>query len=488
MILSPLQLSFHYFYRFKFLLMKKIALHWQILIALIFAILYGIIFNTNYVVTRELSHKLTESGQEVELQQKLQQIEGKVYKTKTALREDLQKIGVSDANKVQTIVAESYSNKPIDWISWLGTVFLRALKMLIIPLVLSSLISGVANLGGGDNLGRLGLKTISYYIFTSLIAIITGLFFVNLIKPGVGANTQFEESVSGLAEKADSIGQTLMEIVPTNIFQEMVNANMLPIIFFSILIGYFINKIGDKQRIILTDFFNSFFDLMMKVTMWVIRFTPIGIFGIVAKVVADQDDLLGLVSSMGLYMGTVLIGLFVHAFVTLPLLLKFLGKASAKKHYSSITTPLLTAFSTSSSGATLPLTMNAVEKKCGVSNRISSFTLPLGATINMDGTALYEFVAAMFIAQAYGFEMTFIQQIIMVATALLASIGAAAIPMAGLVMLTVVLSSVGLPLEGIGLILAVDRILDMFRTTVNVLSDTCGAVIIAKSEGEVLKV
>ena len=227
---------------------------------------------------------------------------------------------------------------------------------------------------------------------------------------------------------------------------------------------------------------------MMKITLFVIKFTPFGIFGIVAKTIADQDDLTGLVTSMGLYMLTVILALSIHSMITLPALLKFVGKANPIKHLKNMSAPLLTAFSTSSSGATLPLTMQAVEEESGVSNKISSFTLPLGATVNMDGTALYECIAAIFIAQAYGVDLTFIQQIIIVITALLASIGAAAIPMAGLVMITVILTAVGLPLEGVGLILAVDRILDMFRTATNVWSDSCGAVIIAKSEGETLKV
>jgi Na+/H+-dicarboxylate symporter len=263
---------------------------------------------------------------------------------------------------------------------------------------------------------------------------------------------------------------------------------MLAIIFFAILFGFFIMKIDEKPRQVLIDFFNAFFEVMMKIVMFVILFTPLGIFGIVSKVVADQDDLLGLISSMGLYMTTVIAGLTIHALITLPLLLHFVGRVHPFAHLRNMTTPLLTAFSTSSSGATLPLTMTAVEKKSGVSNKISSFTLPLGATINMDGTALYECVAAMFIAQAYGIEMSLLNQLIIVATALLASIGAAAIPMAGLVMMTVILTAVGLPLEGVGLILAVDRILDMFRTTVNVWSDSCGAVIIARSEQEQLVV
>ncbi len=469
--------------------MKKIALHWQILAALIIAIIYGVVFNTDYVVNSSSISKLEESGLPTELVDKIKTLDGNSYKTKAAFREAISELGEVDYVEHGAIITQSlYYNPAVGYISWMGELFIRALKMLIIPLVFASLISGVSNLGGGDNLGRLGLKTIGYYMLTSTLAITTGLFFVNIIKPGVGADTSFEQKVDGLATSAGTIGQTLMEIIPTNIFASMSEGKMLPIIFFAILLGFFINRIGDKPRMILTDFFNAFFDLMMKVTMWVIQFTPLGILGIVAKTVADQDDLVGLVSSMGLYMGTVLIALATHAFITLPLLTKFIGKANPLQHFRNVTTPLMTAFSTSSSGATLPLTMTAVEENDGVSNKITSFTLPLGATINMDGTALYELVAAMFIAQAYGFDMSITEQIIMVAAALLSSIGAAAIPMAGMVMLTIVLSAVGLPLEGIGLILAVDRILDMFRTSVNVWSDTCGAVIIAKTEGEELKV
>ena len=227
----------------------------------------------------------------------------------------------------------------------------------------------------------------------------------------------------------------------------------------------------------------------MKITMFIIRFTPLGIFGIVAKEVARNAGSLGnIAGSLGLYMLVVMAGLIVHAGISLPMMVKFIGKANPVAHYRNMATPLLTAFSTSSSNATLPLTMEAVEEKDGVSNKIASFTLPLGATVNMNGTALYECVAVIFIAQAYGIELTFAQQMIVIFTALLAAIGSAGIPMAGLVMMAVVLNAVGLPLEGIGLILAVDRILDMFRTTVNVYGDTCAAVIIAKSEGEELKI
>ncbi|KAB2846199.1 MAG: dicarboxylate/amino acid:cation symporter [Melioribacteraceae bacterium] len=376
----------------------------------------------------------------------------------------------------------------VQYVSWMGDLFLRGLKMVIVPLILSSIISGVANIGSAGSLGRLSLKTFSYYVTTSLLAIITGLLFVNILQPGVGADLGFSKTVEGLDAAKESFGDTLINIIPTNIFTAFTEGQMLSIIFFALLFGFFITRVEDKYQIMMTDFFNAAFEVMMKITMFIIKFTPLGILGIVAKQVAETSDLLDVAGRMGLYMLAVLGGLLIHGGVTLPLLLKLVGKVNPVKHMQAMTTPLLTAFSTSSSNATLPLTMEAVEHNAGVSNKITSFTLPLGATINMDGTALYECVAAMFIAQAYGVELGFVQQVIVVLTALLASIGAAGIPMAGLVMITIVLSAVGLPLEGVGLILAVDRILDMCRTTINVWSDSCGAVIIANSEGENLKV
>ncbi|MGA9293402.1 MAG: dicarboxylate/amino acid:cation symporter [Ignavibacteriaceae bacterium] len=406
--------------------MFKIKLHWQILIALVLAILFGLFF-TGYV----------------------------------------------------------------KYVTWIGDLFLRALKMIIVPLILTSIISGVANIGGASNLGKLGLKTLTYYLVTSLFAILVGLTMVNLIQPGVGADLGFQKNVQELGGSGD-LGNILLRLVPTNIFDALARADMLAIIFFAILSGYFITKINDEYKNPLINLVNAGFEVMMKLTSFIIKFTPIGIFGIVAGVVAEQAGdraaLLGIVQRLGLYMSTVLLGLIFHAFITLPLILRFYGKVNPWLHFKAMTTPLLTAFSTSSSSATLPLTLEAVEDEVGVSNKITSFVLPLGATVNMDGTALYEFVAAIFIAQAYGIHLGFVQQFVVVFTALLASIGAAGIPMAGLVMITVVLSSVGLPLEGVGLILAVDRILDMCRTTVNVWSDSCGAAVIAKSEGETLKV
>ncbi len=470
--------------------MKKIALHWQILIALILAIVYGIVFPTEYAIDNATAKKMEKKIMNKAVVQKIKQLDGKTFTTQKSLEQSVsEQLSESDFDRYySTIEKASYRNPAINAVSWMGDIFLRALKMIIIPLILSSLISGVTNIGTGSNLGRLGLKTMSYYVMTSVFAIVTGLLLVNIIKPGVGADINLTAEVEGLVDKQKSFLDIIVEIVPDNIFKAFADADMLSIIFFAILFGFFIMKIDTRPRQFMIDLFNSIFDVMMKIVLFIIKFTPLGIFGIVAKVVADQDDLINLISSMSLYMGTVIAALAIHALITLPLLSRFIGKIRPWAHLKNMSTPLLTAFSTSSSGATLPLTINAVEQKSGVSNKISSFTLPLGATINMDGTALYECVAAMFIAQAYGVEMTLMNQFIIVGTALLASIGAAAIPMAGLVMITVILSAVQLPLEGVGLILAVDRILDMFRTTVNVWSDSCGSVIIAKSEGEKLPV
>ncbi len=376
--------------------------------------------------------------------------------------------------------------------NWAGEIFLRGLNMIIVPLILCSIITGVASVGNADNLGRLGAKTIAYYLLTSLAAIVTGFILVSAFRPGEGAELGFKAPIEEISVLTDSFGQTLIRIVPTNIFEAFTQGQMLSIIFFAILFGYFITKIDEKPRMQLLGILNASLEVIMKMTLFIIKFTPIGIFSISAKVMAQQVELgnnvSAILSRLGLYILTVLLGLLIHGLITLPLTVRLLGRTNPVKHLKNMATPLLTAFSTSSSNATLPLSIEAVEQNDGVSNKIASFTLPLGATINMDGTALYECVAVMFIAQAYGIELTIAQQLIVVFTALLAAIGSAGIPMAGLVMMAVVLKAVGLPLEGIGLILAVDRILDMFRTTINVYGDTCCAVVIAKSEGEKLKI
>jgi Na+/H+-dicarboxylate symporter len=385
-----------------------------------------------------------------------------------------------------------YFSGQVVWIGWMGDLFLKLLKMVIIPLIVSSIITGIAGIGSPESLGRLGLKTIGFYMLTSLLAILLGLFLVNVIKPGMGADLSFAETVDSLPAAEQSIGQLLMDAIPENIFRSLSEGAMLPIIFFSMVFGFFTNLTPDRHQKVIHGFFESVFEVMMKITMAVIKLTPLGVFAIIATVISryagDSGGLTQIFSRMGIYMLTVLAALLIHSMFTLHLVIWLLSGINPVKHFKNMSTPLLTAFSTSSSSATLPLTMEAVEHKDGVSARISSFTLPLGATINMNGTALYECIAVMFIAQAYGIDLSLGQQLVVVLTALLAAVGSAGIPMAGLVMMAIVLKAVGLPMEGIGLVLAVDRILDMFRTAVNVYGDTCAAVVIAKSEGEQLNV
>lgn len=388
------------------------------------------------------------------------------------------------AGVVLAILARIFHFEPFvtDQVSLLGTIFIRALKMIIVPLIVSSIISGVTGLGDTEDFGRLAVKTLTYYIVTSIFAILTGLVLVNLLTPGIGANFGFHQVPQNIDASAATFKDTLLRIIPTNPIASMTKGEILPTIFFSLLFGFFITRTAQPYRQQLTDFFQGVFEVMMKLTHFIILFAPFGVFALIAKIIAQTG--LGAFIPLFKYMLTILLGLFIHATITLPLLIYFLGGISPIAHFKAMSAALMTAFSTSSSSATLPLTMSSIEKNAGVSNKISSFVLPLGATINMDGTALYECVAAMFIAQVYGIDLSFGQQILVVLTALLASIGAAGIPMAGLVMITIILKAVGLPLEGIGLILAVDRILDMLRTSVNVWSDSCGTVLIAKTEGE----
>ncbi|MBN1350533.1 dicarboxylate/amino acid:cation symporter [candidate division KSB1 bacterium] len=367
-------------------------------------------------------------------------------------------------------------------------LFLRMLKMIIAPLIITSIVSGVTGVGQGKNLGRLGLKTLFYYISTSLLAILTGLIMVNIIRPGVGAELGLQEVPTSFSAPTGSTIEFLMDfmqrLIPTNPFEAIVEGNMLQIIFFSLLFGIFITQLKNgKYRTQLTDFFQAAFEAMMKLTHFIIQFAPLGICGIVAKIVATTGFQPFI--SLGIYFLCVLGGLLIHATITLPFIIKLVGRSQPWHHIRNMSPALLMAFSTSSSSATLPLTMECAETRAKISNKITSFVLPLGATVNMDGTALYECVAAIFIAQAYGIQLGFAEQFIIVITSLMASIGAAGIPMAGLVMITIILRAVGLPLEGIGLILAVDRVLDMCRTTVNVWSDSSGALVIGKTEGEV---
>jgi proton glutamate symport protein len=364
----------------------------------------------------------------------------------------------------------------------MGTLFLRLLRMAIMPLIVASITSAVISVGSRQNLGILGAQTFGYYVVSSLAAILTGQILVNVLKPGVGSTLQLEREPEVIPAIEKGFGEILLDIIPENPFASLAEGNVLPVIFFSILLGYFITRIREPQRTQIGDLFAGLFEAMLRMTQMIVWTAPLGVFGINAKIVATTG--FSAFQSLGFYFAVVLIGLAIHAFVTLPLALRVVTGRSPVRHYRGMPPALVTAFSTCSSIVTLPLTMRAVTEKSGVSRKIASFVLPIGATVNMDGTALYECVAVVFIAQVYGFDLTFTSQLLIVLTALLASIGAASVPMAGLVMMSIILSAVGLPLEAVGLIIAVDRFLDMFRTATNVLSDSVGTVVIAKLQGE----
>ncbi|PCJ43853.1 MAG: dicarboxylate/amino acid:cation symporter [SAR86 cluster bacterium] len=379
---------------------------------------------------------------------------------------------------------------------FIGTMFLNALRMIIVPLIMASIICGVANMGGRSDLGKMGGMTLAYYAVTSTLAILVGLFYVNLLSPGIIDGVAAGESLNlsldegALASAVASvegrgggdIAAIFLRMIPTNVVAAAAEGQMLGLIFFSLVFGYFMTQIPNRQGEVLLNFWQGISETMMRITMWIMRFAPYGVFGLVAGTVASTG--FAAFQPMLIFFITVLLALATHVFVVMPLLLKYVGGVSPVAHYKAMVPAVLTAFSTASSSATLPLTMECLEKNAGVSEKTTSFVLPLGATVNMDGTALYECVAAIFLAQAYGIELSFATQFTVVLIALLTSIGVAGIPAASLVAITVILTAIGLPVEAIGLLLVTDRILDMCRTSVNIFSDSCGAVIIAKRQGE----
>ncbi|MCK4749937.1 MAG: dicarboxylate/amino acid:cation symporter, partial [Bacteroidales bacterium] len=315
-------------------------------------------------------------------------------------------------------------------------LFLRLLKMAILPLVITSIISAVIQVGSSRGLGRISLRTITYYLTTSLLAILTGQLLVNVFQPGKNANIGLEARPEGIGVVDQKFGDLLLNIIPENPFEAMANGDVLPVIFFSLLFGFFVTRLKTDQRTLLGSVFKAAFEAMMKLTSFVIWTAPIGIFGIMAGIVAKTG--FDAFSSLGKFFLVVLAGLSIHFFITLPLLLKYIGKCSPVKHFRGMLSALMTAFSTCSTIVTLPLTMKAVTEVSGASKKAAGFVLPIGATINMDGTALYECVATIFIAQVYGFELGLAQQGIVVITAVLASVGAASIPMSGLVMMAII--------------------------------------------------
>jgi Na+/H+-dicarboxylate symporter len=383
-----------------------------------------------------------------------------------------------------------FGHEYIGYTKWAGDLFLRGLKMVVIPLVFSALVMGVSSVGKAADLGRIAGKTFAWYIVTTLLACVLGLLLVNYFQPGVHVALPLHEEVTEMAAVENSFVDQIIAIVPDNIFQAMADGNMLPVIFFAILFGFFINVASPKTHQLLGDVFNGIYEVMIDITFLVIRFAPFGLFGVVSNMVGEQagnTEALGtLFGSLGIYAAIIAGGCILHGLLTIPGLFRLLTRKNPFVFMKMMGTALLTAFTTASSAASLPIALKDIQERAGVSRKIAGFSLPLGNTVNMNGTALFECVTAIFIAQVYGIDLTIGQQVIVVLTSLLAAVGSAGIPLAGLVMLAVVLRAVGLPLEGIGLVLVVQQPLDMIRTAVNVWGDMTGAAIVAHSEGEKL--
>ncbi len=482
--------------------MTRLALHWEILIGMILGAAIGV--GCNYFLgenSGEVPPDQLPAGMEriafVDTTNHVEMIlESSDGSTRTLLV-DPTRLGEKDVfvsvdklAKKHPDTAELFQQYGSSWARWIGqaanrigNLFLRLLRMVAIPLIITSLVSGVMGLGHASKLGRMFGRTLLYYVMTSTLAIITGLLMVNIIRPGLRGNLNFaggeEPEVTG------NLGRILFEqletMIPPNPFAALAEANFLSIICFSLAFAIFATLVGGRTAERLRDLFNDGFQVMMKMTMAIIRLAPIGDLFLMLYATATQGP--EVFKSLAWYMLAVLCALATHALIVLPLILKFVAKRSPLQFVQSMSPALLTAFSSASSNGTLPLTLACVEERAKISNRISSFVLPLGATINMDGTALYEAVAVLFIAQLhYGVNLPLSTQIIVAVTALLASVGAAGIPHAGLVMMVIILQAVGLPVEMQGIIIAVDRVLDMCRTAVNVWSDSCGCAVVARLE------
>jgi len=368
------------------------------------------------------------------------------------------------------------------YIEPLGNIFISLLKMVVIPLIFASIFLGVSQLSDLKKFGELGLSTILFYVFTTAVAITIGVFYTNLMKPGIGLSIQAEmtNQVSEFVSTAEklSIAQTLLKLIPSNPFKALVEGNLLSVIFLAVFSGISSIKISEKHRNLLIDFFQSVNDVTIRMIFTIMKITPLAVFAL-AVPIGNQAGL-DTILSLGKYMGCVIGGLLTHVIIVNLIFLKLFTKHKIGTFAKTIFPVQLTAFSTSSSSATLPLTHQTAVNKLGVQEGIAGFILPLGATINMDGTALYQGVATVFIAQMYGVDLSIIQQLTVIIMAVIASIGTPAIPAAGIITLTMILQSVNVPVEGIAIILSVDRLLDMFRTSVNVTGDLVCATVLDK--------
>tara|TARA_B100000519_G_C14255734_1_gene444917 strand:+ start:2646 stop:4139 length:1494 start_codon:yes stop_codon:yes gene_type:complete len=478
---------------------RKFALHWQILIGMLAGGILGVLLNMN---GRE--HSITLQGGDAGSFSKveMQDVNGMILITSHAGTEKQNDYVIGNSPAYSLIThknlssfqkdepelhrlfqehGRSWARWVSDWTKRLGDLFLRMLKMVAIPLIVCSLTTGVLGLGKADRIGKMFGRTMAYYLCTSFLAILTGLLLVNIIQPGNRSDLAITVATDSVVKSAEPISVMLFsqveKMIPTNPLQALAEGDFLSIISFTLMFSLSALLVGGKTLATVRDGAQAGFQVMMKMTMAVIALAPVGVLFLMLNATALNGT--EVFQPLAWYMLTVLLALLFHACVTLPLIVKFLARRNPVEFARAMSPALLTAFSSASSNGTLPLTMASVEKRAGVKNETSSFVLPLGATINMDGTALYEAVAVLFIAQHTLAEpLSLGLQITVALTALLVSIGAAGIPHAGLVMMVIVLQAVGLPLEMQGLILAVDRVLDMFRTSVNVWSDSCGCAVI----------
>ncbi len=503
---------------------KMPQLHTQILIALILGALFGSVFNVdkhtliiNYQTGEGVQEKVITGWESFSFinntdffdtthfysdnQLEILAHYKKIKKTKSDYSIEVKNYFIDESEKYKSLIITNIisidKEKTIATsLKWIGDIFIRLLAMVAIPLVFASLIVGAASLGDMKKIARIGGKTIAIYLITTAIAITIGLTLANLIEPGerMDIDTRsrlmsvYQDDASEKIEQELGIDliQQLVEIVPRNPFHAIANGNMLQIIFFALLLGIMVSFIAKDKADPLINFFDGLSDVMIKTVTTIMVIAPVGVFALIANTVGEFG--FDILQTLIWYVGVVLLGLLIQVTVTYGMLLKFFTDISFKDFYKAIRRAQAIAFSTSSSAAALPVNMECLQHNLGVSKKITSFVLPLGATINMDGTAMLQGVAAIFIAQVYGLDLNVSQQLTVILTATLASIGTAPVPGVGIIMLIIVLQSVGIPEEGIALILGVDRILDMVRTVTNITGDAAVTLVIAKSENEKLKV
>lgn len=379
-----------------------------------------------------------------------------------------------------------------DWVAPFGAIFMRLLKLIAVPLVLVSLVLGVVSLKDIRNLSRIGLKTIFIYVCTTIIAVSIGLVTVNLIKPGQlfpkDKQAEFVERYQQtVTERHDQLQQVkedsplrfIVDMVPENVFEAFSsNSNMLQVIFFALIFGVALICVGQSKTASVVRFFQQLNVILLKIIDFIMAFAPVGVFALMAALIVDYAGDVGIISALGLYALTVVLALAIIIFLVYPLILRLFSKKKLGQFFKAVFPVQMLAFSTSSSAATLPLTLERTQKHLGVSEEVSSFVLPVGVTINMDGTSCYQAVAAVFLAQVIGLDLTFSQMLLILATATISSIGTPGVPGGSIVMLMIVLDSVGIPIEGLALILGIDRPLDMLRTVVNVTGDTTVSCIV----------